>query len=861
MATNRRKRDNSSSSSNNQDDPFLSYSNSSASSSSSSSKKTSSNSNSKLSEKLYSSSSSSKVLTKDGILLTKFKDVKIIYYDKDDNKIKLDTDKKIIYYDDNNGDFYDKKRELLNYELIETIDATSNKPYTIKVNVEPDISKSHSSISTPYYQINGKPANLQRFGKDSKIIYYDKNDNEIILHDNQKVVYFSFDDDNNTYKYYNYKKAELDYKTIDFNYTKEIKLRVERKSSSSHKIYSPLPDKILNPLKFSPPKSSSYKTVDKEENQLNPVNFRIMYVNKYSMQSYVPTENEIIYYYSENHYYNRNRKILNYILTQDSNGMYIAFKKDDKKEDIFHFKSLSSSSSSSFKKWTFETEYKDKNMIPFTPPKDLIIEFYDKNNKYYNYKKEELDFSVVHVRNHKDKFIARLRITEPLKSPSPFQSPKPKSFSPLLLQSVKQSSPSPLPKSSSSSSSPSRRMIIRKRSKLSNETFTPSSSSSSPVSINEEKIKLCSKWAANKRENPERPKNPITNRNIILNGKIYNDLNKKCKKIPVMSKITSSDDEEDVDSETIKKCAKWANIKDNYPDKPYNPDNKKKTPIKINGPTYNKLNKMCKKVRIYNYKLSSSSKSSIIEDANPEIIKRCNKWAAIKKKHPDEPYNPDNKKKTTIKVNGPTYKKLDKDCRKIPIDPKYKIEETPFNSKDKKDNIKLMKECQAFEKLEQKYKKNPDDKKLRKKIKEVKDKLIELKKKCPLLKKEKDIEQIILNEDDRHLCMQWAKIKNDYPNNLYNPKTKAKINKDGPTYKNLEKKCKKLKIKETDLHSIKIANPMKNLENKVLNYALCLEWKDKRDINPLTNKFIQKDGKTYKDIKKQCKEIITPFNI
>ena len=51
-----------------------------------------------------------------------------------------------------------------------------NKPYTIKVNVEPDISKSHSSISTPYYQINGKPANLQRFGKDSKIIYYDKID-------------------------------------------------------------------------------------------------------------------------------------------------------------------------------------------------------------------------------------------------------------------------------------------------------------------------------------------------------------------------------------------------------------------------------------------------------------------------------------------------------------------------------------------------------------------------------------------------------------------------------------------------------------------------------------------------------------
>jgi len=894
MATNRRKKGNSSSSNN--DDPFLSFSQSlsaSSLSSSSSSKKTSSGSSSKLSEKLP-SSSSSQILTKDGNLLTKFKDQIIIYYDKDNNEIKLDKNKKSYYYDDN-GYFYDKNRELLNYEVIDTIDATSNKPYTIKVNVEPQSSKSFSSVSTGYDLIEKYGGRLQKFSKDNKIIYYDENDIEITPHNIDKVVYFIYDDDNNNYKYFNMNKQILNYETIDFNLKKETKLRVKRKSSSSHNFYSSLPSNILNPLKISSPKSneSIYKTIELQksplDNQLNPVNFRIMYVNKYSMETYIPPQNEIIYYYSTNHFYNKNKELLNYTLTKD-NGIYIAYKKDENKEDIFHFKS------SSFKIWTYETEYKDKNLIHFTPSDNLIIKFYDDNYKYYNYKKEELDYSVIPIRNQKDKYIARLRITEPLKIPSPpssFQSansqlplpspiPSPlpsvkkssktsihtaRSKSPSLFQSLKtQPSTSPFQSANSQLPSPSPLIRkrkpspsppIRKRSKVSNETFTPSSSSSI-VSINEEKIKLCSKWAFNKRENPKRPKNPITNRNIILNGKIYNDLNKKCKKIPIMSNIISSSSE-DLDSETIKTCAKWANIKEKFPDKPYNPDNKKKTPIKINGPTYNKLNKMCKKIKIHNYILLSSSKSSIIEDADTETIKKCNKWAAIKKKHPDEPYNPDNKKKTKIKIDGPTYKKLDKECRKIPIDPKYKIEDTPLNSNDKKDNIKLMKECEAFKKIQEKFKKNPNDQKLRKKIKEIKDKLIELKKKCPLLKKEKkqkEIEKIILNEDDRYLCMQWAKIKNDYPDRLYNPKTKAQINKNGPTYKKLEKKCKDFKIKDTDLHGINIANPKKNLEKKVLNKALCFEWNKKKDINPLTNRFIQKDGKTYKNIKKQCKEII-----
>ena len=864
MASKKRKIDMSSSSSNSYADAILSsLSQSSSSRSSSSSSSSSRNTNS---EKL-SSSSSSKIFTSDGIELYKIKDTKFIYYDKNKKEVKLEKDNE-IYYLAKDGDFYDRNKNKLNYQTYDLINKTKDEPLKILVNIEPDISASFSSVSTGYQLVDGE--RLSRFRDDEKIIYYDVNNYKFDPSEFEKVVYFSVNDDYSSYRYhyYNRNKRKLNYETVQFNVNKETILKIPSQaasqSSSSKSSSKSMNSNISLPKSIKSEKTPTY--------DLKPVDFPIMYLDYTMMNSYVPDGDNTIYYYSDdNKYYNKNKELLNYKLVLNNKGIYVAFKPMDQK-DVFHF------NSSSLKKWTYDTEYLDDKYQQYYPSTDEIIEYYDEKYNYYNYKKEKLNYAVSPVRNRINAFTAIIKKKSKSKSMSPIlfepvgssssSSHKKKSMSPILFEPIRSSSSSshksksrssiifkqrtPTPRASSSS---------KKSPLLSDKTFI-SSSSSSPVSVNEEKIKLCSRWAFNKKVNPERPKNPTTNRNIVKNGKIYNDLNKKCKKIPVLSNAmkSSSTSSADVDSATIKTCAKWATIKQKYPNKPYNPDNKKKTPIKVGGPTYKKLDKTCKKVKIYDYKLSSSSKSSIIQDADPETIRRCNKWAAIKQKYPNEPYNPDNKKKTKIKVGGPTYKKLEKDCHKIPIDQKYKIEETPLNSKDKIDSSKLMKQCKAFQQLENKFRKNPDDPKLRKKIKEIKDKLIELKKKCPIVMnkkdKKKDIEKIILNEEDKYLCMQWTKIKKDYPDNLYNPKTKAQINKGGPTYKNLEKKCKDFKIRESDIDSIKIANPKKNLEKKVLNSALCLEWNENREVNPLTNKFIQKDGKTYKNIKKQCKEIM-----
>ena len=941
MASKKKKSMNSSSSSSNYEDALITSFDQSTSSATGSSSGSSfpSGSSSNNSEKLNSSSSSSHTLDRIGNAI-------IIYYDRNRNKVTLENNKQ-VYYFDKDVNFYDNKKNQLNYKVIDIITPTKDEPMKIIINIEPDLDPTFSSISSDY----GKYKSIH---ENAKITYYDENDNEITPPPSEKVLFFSVDSgDSNNYSYYNINRRKLDYETINFNYRKEIKLRIKRKSSH----HSPLPAVILNPHHFSPVSIKSYKTFSSKSksSSLTRWNYDTDYKDE-NFNDFIPASNEIIRFYDTNYkYYNENREELNYSVspvrnhadkfiarlrpqkqpvkspsplllqpivtpshsfhsaaassspkrrTHSSHSFHSAAASSPKKRShsshSFHsaaassspkrrrsnsfsppfLQPITSSKSPSLKPWSYTTDYRDQNNQSYMPKISGIISYYNKKDKsFHNSEGYKLYYNVYPDPKISGAYIAELP-----------QKPKTRSlkywtyatdyinadnirFAPLRdnviayydtrhFYNIKEQILNYDVYEDPNVENGYIARLKRKISKLSDKTFTPSSSSSS-VSVNEEKIKLCSKWAFNKRKNPERPKNPKTNRIISVTGKIYKDLNKKCRKIQVLSNAmkSSSTSSADVDSHTFKTCAKWANIKEKYPTKPYNPDNKKKTPIKVKGPTYNKLEKMCKKVKINDYKLSSSSKSSMIEDADSETIKRCNKWAAIKNKHPDNPYNPDNKKKTIIKVGGPTYKKLEKECRKIRINSKYKMEETPINSKDKIDSIKLMKQCDAFKKLEEKFRNNPKDKELRKKLKEFKAKLLELKEKCPRINKKataakKDVEKIILNEDDRYLCMQWSKIKLDYPNNLYNPITKAQINRDGPTYKKLEKKCKDFNIRDSDIRDVNVANPKKNLEKKVLNKALCLEWRDTRDVNPLTNKFIQKDGKTYKDIKRQCKEIM-----
>jgi hypothetical protein len=87
---------------------------------------------------------------------------------------------------------------------------------------------------------------------------------------------------------------------------------------------------------------------------------------------------------------------------------------------------------------------------------------------------------------------------------------------------------------------------------------------------------LCDKWLKRKTINP------LTNRKIKKNGPIYKQYDKKC----------TSKEEKSVTFDDI--CQKWKHIKKNNPeDKLINPLTKKA--IKLNGPKYKELEKLCKK--------------------------------------------------------------------------------------------------------------------------------------------------------------------------------------------------------------------------------------------------------------------------
>jgi hypothetical protein len=691
------------------------------------------------------------------------------------------------------------------YSTAPSLSSSSSSSSSIRKKDKSSDKISSSSSNTLYHTTS-----------DIKFVYIDKNKKETTVNKEQQVHYLDSEG-----KLYDANKKRLNYEIYDI---------IDKTNYEQKKIIVKI-DPLALPDYSSV--STGYNMIDEEPVRLYRINdTTITYYDEHD-NIIQPSEYSTVYYFDVldtddgfylYRYYNKNKRRLYYDTidfdakfgisikkTKHVSSNSVRFSNSSRHSSLFSNHedipskskdTVYSSSKSSLMKVDNPIIYKNENMETIIPvSSEKKIKFYDSNNNYYNYKKDKLNYYVFKNSSKDDTLIAK---------------------------------------------------IIRS---------SPSHSPSSKVSITDEKIKLCTKWGINKKANPDRPINPLTNRNIKSNGIIYNKLDKICEKIPVNidKPVSSKSSQVAQDDKTVKICAKWNLIKKTQPDnKLYNPENKKKTPIKKGAATYNRLNKMCKNIKIASdYKLSSSpssSKSSFIDNADPLIIKTCNKWAAIKNKYPNTPYNPENKKKTKIKVNGPKYKQLDKMCRKIQIDPIYKLSETSNTSQDKNDD-KLMKQCKALEKLEKKFKADPNNPDLIDKIQKYKDKLKALKSKCKIINK-KDIEQIIVNEDDRFTCMQWKKIKKDFPNNLYNPKTKSLINKDGPTYKKLENKCKDYKIDDDELDEVKIANPKKNLEKKVLNSTLCMEWTENKSINPLTNKYIQKEGKIYKEIRGKCKQLM-----
>ena len=110
----------------------------------------------------------------------------------------------------------------------------------------------------------------------------------------------------------------------------------------------------------------------------------------------------------------------------------------------------------------------------------------------------------------------------------------------------------------------------------------------------------------------------------------------------------------------------------------------------------------------------------------------------------------------------------------------------------------------------------------------------------------------IMNYDNIDICKKWNKIKLLYPNKLYNPLTNRKIIVDGKTYKDLEKLCKKIKFDIDDLDDVNIKKVKKTKLTKPLTKELCKKWINDKFKNPITNKSIKRQGEIYKEIKHKC---------
>jgi len=201
--------------------------------------------------------------------------------------------------------------------------------------------------------------------------------------------------------------------------------------------------------------------------------------------------------------------------------------------------------------------------------------------------------------------------------------------------SSSKSSSSKYPSSSSSSSSSSLSLSLS-RSPVKEIPYISSSKSSS-IEYDEDLINKCSQWELIKVKFPKNPYNPYSNKNIMVNGATYKNLDKRCKGIPINKKIKlSSGKQKNEENQDI--CDKWLKKKN------INPVTNRK--ITKNGSIYKQYDKKCN---------SKQEKSVTFEDV-------CKKWQIIKQRPDNKLINPLTKK--AIKINGPKYKELDKLCKK-----------------------------------------------------------------------------------------------------------------------------------------------------------------------------------------------------
>jgi hypothetical protein len=108
---------------------------------------------------------------------------------------------------------------------------------------------------------------------------------------------------------------------------------------------------------------------------------------------------------------------------------------------------------------------------------------------------------------------------------------------------------------------------------------------------------------------------------------------------------------------------------------------------------------------------------------------------------------------------------------------------------------------------------------------------------------------------NKELCKKWIDNKN------INPITSRKITETGAVFKNLKKQCHKIlninhdkKNDKNDKNDNNDNNDMKKQKKIIITDELCKKWIENKNINPINNKKIRKNGSIYKEFYKHCYE-------
>ncbi len=278
----------------------------------------------------------------------------------------------------------------------------------------------------------------------------------------------------------------------------------------------------------------------------------------------------------------------------------------------------------------------------------------------------------------KSKSTSLKQISSSLLFPENIFAPQQKSKSKSKSTSLKQISSSILLSPENKNSPQQKSLISLKKQNISTELpikirhdISYLSSDNEKIIHNDNTINICSKWNLIKKKYPTNPFNPITNLKIKVDGPKYKELNKLCENVPINSKIKFKNKKKEEPEINISLCSQWKLNKNKNP--------KTNRNITKTGKIYKQYEKICRD------DLSTSDKQKK-SDTN---IKLCIKWLKIKKEFPHNLYNP--KTNAPIKIDGPIYKKLEKLCDKYNItsDDIYKVK---LSKKKKKDTTKKLTE-------------------------------------------------------------------------------------------------------------------------------------------------------------------------